>query len=52
MVLVTIQQSGEIKDISQRGKVELGKQVSKACLTSIKIHTPDGLFRNQMISLH
>ena len=31
MELVTIKQTGEIKNISQRGKVELGKQISLAC---------------------
>ena len=31
MESVMISQPGEIKNISQRGKVELGKQVNQAC---------------------
>ena len=31
MELVMIKQTGEIKNISLRGKVELGKQVNQAC---------------------
>ena len=33
MGLVMIQQNGEIKSIFQRGKVELGKQISLVCHT-------------------
>ena len=31
MELVMIQQNGEIKNLFQRGKVELGKQKNNAC---------------------
>ena len=34
------------------GKVELGKQVSLACHTSMKTHSQDGLLRNRKASLH
>ena len=44
---VMIEQNGEIKSISQRGKVELGKQVSHA-----KTHSQDGLLRNRKASQH
>ena len=48
---VMIEQNGGIKSISQHGKVELGKQVNQACHTLMRTHFPDGLLRNQMVSL-
>ena len=39
------------QSIFQRGKVELGKQVNQACHILMKTHSPDGLLRNQMVSL-
>ena len=35
----------------QHGKEELGKRVSLACHTLMKIRSPDGLLRNRMVSL-
>ena len=46
-----IQRNGEIKSISQRGKVELGKQVNQACDILMRTHSQDGLLRNRKASL-
>ena len=51
MELVMIQQTGEIKNSFQRGKVKFGKLGNQACQKLMKTHSPNGLLRNRVVSL-